>query len=88
MSVACTHVALTLAGSDHGDLPRALPAVPEIDSAAEVFQFEGTAARWWDYDAVTKRWGWTRPPPESQKSSEEVCQSHCIFLSGRAHAIP
>jgi len=64
--------------AEHGDLPRTLPAVEEIDKAAEVFQFEGEGARWWDYDPVTKRWGWTRDAPESQKSTEEVRMlAHC-----------
>ena len=58
--------------AEHGDLPRPLPKVDEITKAAEVFEFSGTGSKWWDYDAATKRWGWTRPPPESQKSGEEV----------------
>ena len=59
--------------AEHGDVPRPLPKVDEITKASEVFEFAGDGPRWWDYDAATKRWGWTRPPPESQKSGEEAC---------------
>jgi hypothetical protein len=39
--------------------------VPELKGVTEVF--EGTGTKWWDWDPVREEWGWTRPPPESQK---------------------
>jgi len=45
--------------------------VAELKTVTEVF--ECTAQKWWDFDAATKEWGWTRPAPESQKPTGEVC---------------
>jgi hypothetical protein len=42
-----------------------VPHVAEITPGVEVFQCNGQ--KWWDFDPATKQWGWTRPPPESQK---------------------
>ncbi len=44
--------------------------VEELKSVTEVFQCSGQ--KWWDYDAAKSEWGWTRPPPESQKPTGEV----------------
>jgi len=44
-----------------------VPEVKEITAGMEVFQCKGQ--KWWDYDPATKQWGWTKPPPVSQKPS-------------------
>ena len=67
--------------AEHGDLPRPIPDVPELKSVTEVFECKGQ--KWWDYDPVTKEWGWTRPPPESQKPTGEVRDiSSCFACDG------
>ena len=61
---------LTCVAAEHGDRPRPLPDVKELKSVTEVFECKGQ--KWWDFDPVKKEWGWTRPPPESQKPTGEV----------------
>ena len=66
---------LTCVAAEHGDRPRPLPDVKELKSVTEVFECKGQ--KWWDYDPVKKEWGWTRPPPESQKPTGEV-RGQCL----------
>ena len=72
---ASLELLLTLLAAEHGDRPRPLPDVKELKSVTEVFECKGQ--KWWDYDPIKKEWGWTRPPPESQKPTGEV-RSPCL----------
>ena len=67
---ASLELLLTLLAAEHGDRPRPLPDVKELKSVTEVFECKGQ--KWWDFDPVKSEWGWTRPPPESQKPTGEV----------------
>ena len=76
----CMLLTRPLATPDQGDKPRAVPHVAEITPGVEVFQCKGQ--KWWDYDPDTKQWGWTRPPPESQKPTNtgEVRLRHAAHV--------
>jgi hypothetical protein len=76
--LACAACADAFWNPEHGDLPRPLPKVPEIDASSEVF--ECTGPKWWDYDAQKKSWGWTRPPPASQKSFSDEARPAGVIV--------
>ncbi|PPR86207.1 hypothetical protein GOBAR_AA34486 [Gossypium barbadense] len=50
---------------DHGDLPRPLPAIPELKKATDVFERKESPS--WDFDEEDNRWRWKKPPPPSKK---------------------
>lgn len=50
---------------DHGDRPRPLPAVRELNKATSIH--ERTEAPAWDFDEENSCWKWMKPPPPSRK---------------------
>lgn len=52
------------------DLERDLPkeALQDMKAADNGQVFSMKTNPWWDYDSEKKEWGWTRPPPVSQKT--------------------
>ncbi|MBA0806489.1 hypothetical protein Gohar_005940 [Gossypium harknessii] len=63
--VRCDNEPAPWTSDDHGDLPRPLPAIPELKKATDVFERKESPS--WDFDEEDNRWRWKKPPPPSKK---------------------
>uniref|UniRef100_A0A803PIV9 RING-type E3 ubiquitin transferase n=1 Tax=Cannabis sativa TaxID=3483 RepID=A0A803PIV9_CANSA len=69
--IRCDNEPAPWTSNDHGDLPRPLPAVPELKGAIDLT--ERKEAPFWDYDEEKGRWMWKKPPPPSRKRMHSDC---------------
>ncbi|CAH9074010.1 unnamed protein product [Cuscuta epithymum] len=72
--VRCDNEPAPWTSDDHGDFPRPLPVIPELESAVDVFERSESPS--WDYNEVEKRWGWKRAPPSSNQ--KQVVESNPV----------
>ncbi|XVF08591.1 hypothetical protein REPUB_Repub07fG0016300 [Reevesia pubescens] len=57
----------------HGDCPRPLPSIKELESASNVTERKENP--WWDFDEANGCWKWIKPPPMSkQKENTGDCR--------------
>ncbi|XP_057420488.1 E3 ubiquitin-protein ligase ORTHRUS 2-like [Lotus japonicus] len=63
--VRCDNEPAPWTSDDHGDRPRPLPAVRELNKATGIH--ERTEAPAWDFDEANSCWKWMKPPPPSRK---------------------
>ncbi|XP_024023698.1 E3 ubiquitin-protein ligase ORTHRUS 2 [Morus notabilis] len=63
--VRCDNEPAPWTSNEHGDLPRPLPAIPELNRAVDLTERKESPA--WDYDEEKGRWLWKKPPPPSKK---------------------
>ncbi|XP_009617502.1 E3 ubiquitin-protein ligase ORTHRUS 2-like [Nicotiana tomentosiformis] len=56
---------------EHGDRPRALPSIKELNGATDITERKGSPA--WDYDEEKSCWMWKKAPPTSRKPIQ--CQN-------------
>ncbi|KAK4357691.1 hypothetical protein RND71_023301 [Anisodus tanguticus] len=62
--VRCDNEPAPWTSDDHGDRPRALPPIKELNGATDMTQRKGAPA--WDYDEKCC-WMWKKAPPHSRK---------------------
>ncbi|KAL6576479.1 hypothetical protein OROHE_000260 [Orobanche hederae] len=55
---------------EHGDRPRELPVIPELEHAIDVTERKESPS--WDYDEVACCWKWKIPPPPSEEKVVNV----------------
>ncbi|XP_047314654.1 E3 ubiquitin-protein ligase ORTHRUS 2-like, partial [Impatiens glandulifera] len=65
--VRCDNEPAPWSSDGRGDVVRALPDIPELEDATDVF--ERKESPMWDYDNEDGKWKWTKPPPVTQKKS-------------------
>ncbi|WOL12608.1 hypothetical protein Cni_G21375 [Canna indica] len=63
--VRCDNDPAPWTSDEHGDLPRPLPDVEELNGATDITVRKGSPA--WDFDGE-RGWRWMKPPPISRKS--------------------
>ncbi|KAJ8569640.1 hypothetical protein K7X08_006217 [Anisodus acutangulus] len=63
--VRCDNEPAPWTSDDHGDRPRALPAIKELIGATDITERKGAPA--WDYDEEKCSWMWKKAPPTSRK---------------------
>ncbi|KAM7471582.1 hypothetical protein LguiA_009765 [Lonicera macranthoides] len=63
--VRCDNEPAPWTSDQHGDRPRPLPVIPELEQAIDIFQ--RTESPSWDFDEEEARWMWKKPPPASKK---------------------
>ncbi|XP_047309878.1 E3 ubiquitin-protein ligase ORTHRUS 2-like [Impatiens glandulifera] len=80
--IRCDNEPAPWSSDGRGDVVRALPDVPELEDAIDIF--ERNESPMWDYDNEDGKWKWTRPPPVSPKKSasknkipNELCCLKC-----------
>ncbi|CAA7045876.1 unnamed protein product [Microthlaspi erraticum] len=64
--VRCDNEAAPWTSDEHGDRPRSLPNIPELEMATDLFERKENPS--WDFDESDGRWKWMKPPPASQKA--------------------
>lgn len=62
--VRCDNEPAAWTSDAHGDRPRPLPKIKELQGATEIIERKGTPS--WDY-AEKEGWKWMKPPPISRK---------------------
>ncbi|WVZ62651.1 hypothetical protein U9M48_012371, partial [Paspalum notatum var. saurae] len=62
--VCCDNEPAPWTSDDHGDRPRALPSIAELQDATDITERNGRPS--WDYDEK-EGWKWMVPPPISRK---------------------
>ncbi|CAA7042239.1 unnamed protein product [Microthlaspi erraticum] len=72
--VRCDNEAAPWTSDEHGDRPRPLPNVPELEMATDLYERKETPS--WDFDESDGRWKWMKPPPASKKARGEKAQSN------------
>ncbi|KAM0863741.1 hypothetical protein ACQ4PT_044382 [Festuca glaucescens] len=63
--VRCDNEAAPWTSDLHGDLPRPLPKIKELQGATDITERKGSPS--WDYDLAKKVWTWVKPEPISKK---------------------
>ncbi|XP_059289292.1 E3 ubiquitin-protein ligase ORTHRUS 2-like isoform X2 [Lycium ferocissimum] len=63
--VRCDNEPAPWTSDGHGDKPRPLPEIPELEEALDIFERTDTPS--WDYDDGEDKWKWKKPPPPSQQ---------------------
>ncbi|XP_010496707.1 PREDICTED: E3 ubiquitin-protein ligase ORTHRUS-LIKE 1-like [Camelina sativa] len=63
--VRCDNEPAPWTSDEHGDRPRPLPSIAELDRATDLFERSESPS--WDFDEGEGRWRWMKPPPVSQK---------------------
>ncbi|XP_050222323.1 E3 ubiquitin-protein ligase ORTHRUS 2-like [Mercurialis annua] len=63
--VRCDNEPAPWTSDDHGDRPRPLPAIGELENAVDVTERRVSPS--WDYDEEKGCWMWKKPPPTSKK---------------------
>ncbi|MCD7458823.1 E3 ubiquitin-protein ligase ORTHRUS 2 [Datura stramonium] len=63
--VRCDNEPAPWTSDDHGDRPRALPLIKELQGATDVTERKGAPA--WDYNEEKSCWMWKKAPPPSRK---------------------
>ncbi|KDP23260.1 hypothetical protein JCGZ_23093 [Jatropha curcas] len=66
--VRCDNEPAPWTSDDHGDRPRPLPVIGELDNAIDVTERRGSPS--WDYDEQKGCWMWKKPPPCSRKQDD------------------
>ncbi|XP_059316228.1 E3 ubiquitin-protein ligase ORTHRUS 2-like [Lycium ferocissimum] len=63
--VRCDNEPAPWTSDDHGDRPRALPTIKELNGVTDMTERKGAPA--WDYDEEKCCWMWKKAPPPSRK---------------------
>ncbi|EOA33735.1 hypothetical protein CARUB_v10019928mg [Capsella rubella] len=64
--VRCDNDPAPWTSDEHGDRPRPLPHIPELNMAIDLFERKESPS--WDFDEGKGKWEWIKPPPASKKS--------------------
>ncbi|CAH8256582.1 unnamed protein product [Arabidopsis lyrata] len=64
--VRCDNEPAPWTSDEHGDRPRPLPNIPELNMATDLFERKESPS--WDFDEAEGSWRWMKPPPASKKS--------------------
>lgn len=90
--VRCDNEPAPWTSDEHGDQPRPLPTLPELQKAIDIF--ERTESPSWHYDEVEARWTWKKPPPPSkekvskfQEDPEAIIQARKAFKKAQQNSI-
>lgn len=68
--VRCDNEPAPWTSDEHGDRPRQLPNISELNHAIDVFERVESPA--WDYDEDKTCWKWKKPPPLSEEKVVNV----------------
>ncbi|CAE5960487.1 unnamed protein product [Arabidopsis arenosa] len=68
--IRCDNEPAPWTSDEHGDRPRPLPIVPELNMATNLFERKESPS--WDFDEGEGRWRWMKPPPASRKPVNNV----------------
>ncbi|GFQ03381.1 E3 ubiquitin-protein ligase orthrus 2 [Phtheirospermum japonicum] len=68
--VRCDNEPAPWTSDEHGDRPRELPVIPELEHANDVTERKESPS--WDYDDASCCWKWIRPPPPSEEKVVNV----------------
>lgn len=68
--VRCDNEPAPWTSDEYGDRPRALPDVPELQQATDIFERSESPS--WDYDEGESCWKWKKPPPPSKEKVIEA----------------
>ncbi|CDP18120.1 unnamed protein product [Coffea canephora] len=68
--VRCDNEPAPWTSDEDGDCPRALPDVPELQQAIDIFERRESPS--WDYDDGETCWKWKMPPPPSKEKVIEA----------------
>ncbi|KAK6929201.1 SRA-YDG, partial [Dillenia turbinata] len=67
--VRCDNDAAPWTSEHHGDHPRPLPVIDELEDAGDITVREGPPS--WDFDDQRGQWIWKIPPPPTKKSKRD-----------------
>ncbi|EOA33907.1 hypothetical protein CARUB_v10021399mg [Capsella rubella] len=67
--VRCDNDPAPWTSDEHGDRPRPLPDIPELDMATDLFERQESPS--WDFDQVKGLWRWMKPPPASKMAAKD-----------------
>ncbi|CAA3025756.1 E3 ubiquitin- ligase ORTHRUS 2-like [Olea europaea subsp. europaea] len=68
--VRCDNEPAPWTSDEHGDSPRSLPDIPELNKALDIS--ERVESPSWDYDEQEACWKWQKPPPASEEKVVNV----------------
>ncbi|KAG6390721.1 hypothetical protein SASPL_148465 [Salvia splendens] len=68
--VRCDNEPAPWTSDEHGDRPRDMPVIAELDEVLDVYERKDSPS--WDYDAVECCWKWIKPPPRSEEKVVDV----------------
>ncbi|CAA7053811.1 unnamed protein product [Microthlaspi erraticum] len=64
--VRCDNESAPWTSDEHGDRPRDLPDIPELEKATDLFERKETETPSWGFDESEGRWNWMKAPPASR----------------------
>ncbi|KAH7578503.1 hypothetical protein JRO89_XS01G0390100 [Xanthoceras sorbifolium] len=84
--VRCDNDPAPWTSDEHGDRPRPLPVIPELDNAVDVTRRKEDPS--WDYNEAVGLWKWIKPPPVSKivahnRSSDGKKRSRGAMAQGK-----
>ncbi|VVB00233.1 unnamed protein product [Arabis nemorensis] len=62
--VRCDNEPAPWTSDEHGDRPRPLPDIPELEKAIDLYERKESPS--WDFDEADGRWKWVKAPPASK----------------------
>ncbi|KFK40520.1 hypothetical protein AALP_AA2G006400 [Arabis alpina] len=62
--VRCDNEPAPWTSDEHGDRPRTIPAIPELDEAIDLFERKESPS--WDFNEREGQWKWMKAPPASR----------------------
>ncbi|KFK30611.1 hypothetical protein AALP_AA6G004000 [Arabis alpina] len=65
--VRCDNEPAPWTSDEHGDRPRPLPSVPELENATDLFERKESPS--WNFDEGDGMWKWMKAPPPSKKAA-------------------
>ncbi|CAA7017911.1 unnamed protein product [Microthlaspi erraticum] len=68
--VRCDNEPAPSTSDEHGDRPRPLPNIPELNNSIDLFERKESPS--WDFDESEGSWKWMKPPPASRKAVEAL----------------
>ncbi|MBA0621372.1 hypothetical protein Godav_007007 [Gossypium davidsonii] len=69
LMVRCDNAPAPWTSDVHGDCPRPLPAIKELERASDITERKESPS--WDFDEADGCWKWMKPPPMSRKKEKK-----------------
>ncbi|ESQ46164.1 hypothetical protein EUTSA_v10000657mg [Eutrema salsugineum] len=82
--VRCDNEPAPWTSDEHGDRPRPLPHIPELENATDLFVRKESPS--WDFDEADGRWKWVKSPPASRKAVNSLDPAERKIMKGAIRA--
>ncbi|PPR98127.1 hypothetical protein GOBAR_AA22546 [Gossypium barbadense] len=79
LMVRCDNAPAPWTSDVHGDRPRPLPAIQELERATDITERKESPS--WDFDEADGCWKWMKPPPKSRQKEKKM--ANLPLLPGR-----